>query len=274
MAKAIGHFGKEKGINLKISVIIVTLNSGKRLKDTVESTISQTYNNVEILIKDGGSKDGSLDFLREKQNVRVVTKKDNSIYDAMNQAVELATGDYYIFMNAGDVFADKKVLALVAKHIINNGSDIVYGDMLRKGSDTLIPYPEKLTDFGCYRNVPCHQVCFYKRVLFEKRGYNLKYSIRADYEHFLWCVYGFKGKTSHIDIPICVYEGGGYSETKENQKKSAEEHKEITEKYLGKKCVLYKTAMIVTLQPVRKKIAESKGLSGAYQAMKKVVYKR
>ena len=115
---------------MKFSVIVVTLNAGERLLETVNSALSQTYKDFELLVKDGESSDGSLDFLGgiNDSRIRVVSRKDASIYDAMNQAVTDALGEYYIFMNTGDLFASDKVLAAVAKHLVSNKADIVYGD--------------------------------------------------------------------------------------------------------------------------------------------------
>ena len=257
---------------MKFSVIIVTLNAGNALKKTVQSVKAQTEKDVEILIKDGFSTDGSVDEFENDESVTLYRIKDSSIYDAMNQAVEKATGDYYIFMNAGDSFADSKVLTRVKKKIVQSGADIIYGDMIRLGQNTVIPYPSKLTDFGCFRNVPCHQTCFYKKTLFEKRAYETSYAVRADYEHFLWCIYGLKATCSHIELPICIYEGDGFSETKENKKRSDIEHKQITKKYLGNKVYLYRFVMIITLQPVRRMLADSKLFSGIYQGIKRMVY--
>ena len=169
---------------MRFSIIIVTLNAGSKLEETVKSALSQTYKDYEILIKDGASSDGSLDFLKELNapNIRVVSRKDTSIYDAMNQAVSECLGDYYIFMNTGDLFASNKVLAAVAKYQAGHSSDIIYGDMRRSDQDVIIPYPDRLTDFGLYRNVPCHQVCFYNKRLFSQRGYDTSFKVRSDYD--------------------------------------------------------------------------------------------
>ena len=257
-------------------MIIVTLNAGDNLKTTVYSVLSQTMKDYEILIKDGGSTDGCLDFINdlEDDRIRVVAKPDTSIYDGMNHAVKEARGDYFIFMNAGDVFADNKVLVSVTKFLTVGRYNIVYGDMRRKGQDTIIPYPDKLTDFGLFRNVPCHQVCFYDRKLFAKRGYSLKLKVRSDYEHFLWCIYKEKAVTGHINRPICIYEGGGFSETDENIAISKMEHRIITDRYQGRKAGLYRLIMIITLQPVREKIAANQKLSGIYQGLKKLIYSK
>lgn len=261
---------------MKFSIIITTLNPGEGLINTVESVLAQTFRDYEILIKDGGSKDGSVESVEnmEHPNVRIIRKEDKSIYDGMNQAVKEAKGEYYIFLNAGDVFADGKVLSKVAKHIVETRADIVYGNMRRKGQQTIIPYPPRLNDFDYYRNVPCHQVCFYRNQLFTKRAYDLKYKVRCDYEHFLWCVYKERATTSHINYPIAIYEGGGYSETKDNLRISAREHEIITEKYIGKKARIYKLVMIITLQPLRQWMSSNPVFSSIYQGIKGMIYGR
>ena len=87
---------------IQFSIITVCLNAGQGLLDTVARTLSQTYENFEIIVKDGGSEDGSLEKLPMDARIRVVTRQDTGIYDAMNQGIAEARGDYLIFMNCGD----------------------------------------------------------------------------------------------------------------------------------------------------------------------------
>ena len=89
---------------IKFSIVTVCLNAGQDLIDTVNSTLGQSYDCFEILVKDGFSTDGSTEQLPEDERIRLIQKKDTGIYDAMNQAVEEALGDYLIFMNCGDRF--------------------------------------------------------------------------------------------------------------------------------------------------------------------------
>ena len=89
---------------LRFSIITVCLNAGQSLLDTVERTLGQTYEHFEIIVKDGGSTDGSIEKLPSDPRIRVVTRQDTGIYDAMNQGIEEAKGDYLIFMNCGDWF--------------------------------------------------------------------------------------------------------------------------------------------------------------------------
>ena len=259
------------------------LNAGERLKDTINSILGQSYNNYEIIVKDGGSNDGSVEYLRnniDDGRLKIYDKKDKSIYDAMNQAIELAKGEYLLFLNAGDSFYDKEVLKNITQGISDKEKesgklpDIAYGNMYHKALETIIyPSPE-INDFACYRNVPCHQTCFYHKTMFEDRGYDIEYNVRADYEHFLWCFYEKKAQMIYLPVMTAVYEGGGYSETKENRKLSAIQHKEITQKYMGKaKANKYRMLLLLTLAPLRSMLADSKYFSVFYNGIKSFIYK-
>ncbi|MGN0347104.1 MAG: glycosyltransferase family 2 protein [Lachnospiraceae bacterium] len=292
---------------IKFSILTVCLNAGDKLAKTIESVLAQTYDNFEIIVKDGGSTDGSLTALDKYRNsdgmlklsekyrkddgmrrapdtacpddmaaprIRLVEEKDTSIYDAMNQAIRVATGDYYIFLNCGDYLMDETVLARCAKHIVATKADILYGDQYLQTVGCVVPSPKKLTDFTCYRNIPCHQVCFYHKRLFASRGYDLQYPVRADYEHFLWCKYKANAKICAMDFPVCSYEGEGFSETGKRVRMARQEHKKITKQYLGVKCIGYQFVMWITLQPLRKRMAESKTFSAFYQRVKRLLYRR
>ena len=265
---------------MRFSVIIVCLNAGERLWETVESVLAQRYEDYEIVLKDGGSTDGSVEKIsRTVQDARlyIYQKEDSSIYDAMNQAVELAGGDYFIFMNAGDSFYDTDVLSKIADVISSKDKkpDIVYGNLYHKGLSTIIYSTPVINDFACYRNVPCHQTCFYSRGLFVERAYYPMYNVRADYEHFLWCFYEKKADICYAPVIVAAYEGGGYSETKENKRRSAKQHREITIKYMGKKKVWqYRLVMLLSLAPLRSAIANNKYLSVGYNKIKRLFYKK
>lgn len=261
----------------KYSVIVVCLNAGQRLCDTVKSILGQTYRNFEVVIKDGGSTDGSVEALAsayQDSRLHVHRQKDNGIYDAMNQAVKLAAGTYFLFLNAGDSFYDEHVLERITDEIEHKKADIIYGNLYHKALDTIIYAAPEINDFTCYRNVPCHQTCFYHRTLFDKRGYLPKYTVRADYEHFLWCYYKKKAAICYVPEVIASYEGGGYSETKENRKRSARQHREIVVHYMGKKKAdFYRLVMLLTLAPLRSAIAGNAYLSGVYNGIKTAIYK-
>ncbi|MCR4792658.1 MAG: glycosyltransferase [Lachnospiraceae bacterium] len=271
---------------MKFSVIVVSLNAGDKLYDTVQSALSQEGVEFEIVIKDGLSSDGSVDRVRAlgDERIRIFEMNDTGIYDGMNQAITHAEGDFLIFMNCGDHFYDEKVLArfadAAAKEIAEGGEPdekspvILYGcrySSLTKNIEYISP---KITPLVCYRNIPCHQAICYSRYCFTKRLYKPEYRIRADYEHFLWSVLKAGARTVYVEEPVCRYEGGGYSESPKNIKRSAQEHKEITGMYLTKWELFYcRLYMIVTLQPLRKSLS-SGPLSGAYNKLVKKIYKR
>lgn len=259
---------------MKFSIIVVSLNAGEKLHKTVESILTQTYQEFEILVKDGLSEDGSVEKLPADDRIRLIRRKDRSIYDAMNQAIGEAVGDYEIFLNCGDYFYDERVLARIAKEIAGNPADIYYGKLYRRIQQVVDEPAHEITDFVCYRNIPCHQACVYGKKMFLQGGYDLCFPVRADYEHFLRCKYECGAVFHYMPFVIASYEGSGFSETKENLKRAAEEHKRITKKYLGKKCLLYRGIMLVTLQPLRRWIAEDPRLSGGYQKLKGMLYRK
>lgn len=270
---------------IKYSILVVCLNAGQRLLDTIDSIRSQTYQNYEIIIKDGESTDGSIEAVRERykdfgEHLQIYSQKDSGIYDAMNQACSYAKGEYYLFLNTGDSFYDEHVLDKITSGIdkkqqeIGTYPDIVYGNMYHKALDSVIYAAPQINDFTCYRNVPCHQTCFYHKSMFAERGYEPRYNVRADYEHFLWCFYEKKAKICYLPVMTAAYEGGGYSETKEHRKQSAKQHKEITKHYMGKgKVFKYRMIMLLTLAPVRSALAENKYFSGIYNGLKTMIYR-
>ena len=123
------------------------------------------------------------------------------------------------------------------------------------------------------------KIFFYDFVLFEKRPdgtgpYIPEYRIRADYEHFLYSIYEKKAQTVYMDITVCDYEGGGYSESKENKKRTKEEHKLITEKYMKGRTRKYRTIMFLSGPGIRTLLAESKTFSVTYNSIKSMIYKK
>lgn len=267
------------------SILVVCLNAGQRLIDTIESVINQSYQNYEIVIKDGASTDGSVEQVRSRyaeymDRIRIYSEKDSGIYDAMNQAVTYAKGEYYLFLNTGDSFYDEQVLEKITRGIIKKQKEmgmypgIVYGNMYHKALDNVIYAAPQINDFTCYRNVPCHQTCCYHKSMFTERGYEPKYNVRADYEHFLWCFYEKKAKICYLPVMTAAYEGGGYSETKEHRKQSARQHREITQHYMGKaKALKYRCILLLTLAPLRSVLAENKYFSGIYNGLKTMIYR-
>ena len=271
---------------MKFTIITVALNPGDKLQKTLDSVFRQTCTDYEIILKDGGSTDGSMDVWKnvsaerpaEAAKLCFFDEKDKGIYDAMNQAVAHAAGDYILFLNCGDILADEKVLERVAAAIdrLQDSSPLVlYGDTFSEKTEVVITSAPKITGFTCYRNIPCHQSCFYSAVLCREKPYDLQYKIRADYDHFLWCFYRAKARFCHLDFPVSSYEGGGYSENKANMQKDKQEHRQITKTYMsGAELFRSKVVMALTLAPLRRKMADSRIFSGVYHWVKKMIYRK
>lgn len=259
---------------MKISVIIVSLNAGEELKKTVDSVLSQDFDDYEILIKDGGSTDGSLEMIPDDSKIRIVKSPDTGIYDAMNQALESAAGEWCIFLNCGDYLYDTGVLGDVAP-LLTGKNTVVYGDIYDRISDARISSNPEIDEFALYRNVPCHQACIYEREMLLAHPFDENLRVRADYEQFLWCFYIAKAKFIYTDRLISSYMGGGFSETRENVKTSAREHKEIISRYMPEKNIKkYRRRMILTLAPLRGAIARNPVTGKLYNRIKSGIYKK
>ena len=277
---------------MTFSIIVVCLNAGKKLQETVESIRGQTEQDYEIIIKDGDSTDEvTISYLSRLEQAAVKDprikvyrrEKDTGIYDGMNQAVRHCSGDYIFFLNCGDCFFDEKVLWNVREQMEKAGAGrrdegqqepyIFYGSICERLTGTLVQSNPKIDDFACYRNVPCHQACFYAAALCKERGFQVQYRVRADYEHFLWCRYRGGAKSVYMPVTVASYEGGGFSETRENRRRSRREHKKIVVDYLpAGKVFWYRTVMILTLAPLRTWIARNPCTAGIYQSVKKRLY--
>lgn len=262
---------------MKFSIIVVCLNPGEKLEQTLESILKQTYTDFEIVIKDGGSRDGSICRVPRDERIRLYTEQDKSIYDAMNQAVSHARGEVILFMNCGDLFYSEDVLENTAKcmETYSNVENMVfYGDTYGAKNHVLISAPPEINGFTCYRNIPCHQACFYGASLCKEKPFDLQYRIRADYDHFLWCYYVAGAGMVNMKQTVASYEGGGYSENKENRRRDKQEHKMITTSYMSRS-ELWKYRMIMwgTLAPLRSLLAESRAFAGIYHWAKKTLYK-
>lgn len=262
---------------MKFSIIVVCLNAGTKLNQTLDSIFMQTYPDYEIIVKDGGSSDGSIEQLRKDKRLCLYREKDSGIYDAMNQAVAHARGEFILFLNCGDVFYDETVLeqaAGCAAQYDANQRLVLYGDTCSGKTGSIITSAPQITGFTCYRNIPCHQSCIYAAALCRQKPYDLQYRIRADYDHFLWCYYTAQAQMVHIGCVVASYEGGGFSENKKNYRRDKEEHRQITEKYMTKFSLAgYRLVMLLTLTPLRKFLAENRLFSGMYHKVKQCCYR-
>jgi len=206
----------------KISIITVCYNSEETLKDTLESVASQTYENIEYIVIDGGSKDGTLDLI-EGFRARIdymISERDKGIYDAMNKGIRAATGDFVGILNSDDVFANSGSIARIASSIREGGGvDAVYGDLIYVDRSDLNKkvrfYSSRFfrtwkVRFGLM--LP-HPTFYARRELFDDLGfYKTDYRVAADFE--LLSRFLSKGiKVARIDETLVKMRNGGISST-------------------------------------------------------------
>lgn len=179
---------------MKITVITATWNSEATIAFALESVARQDHPDIEHLIIDGGSKDGTLSVVEgyRRPGLRVISEPDKGIYDALNKGLRLATGDLIGFMHSDDVYADDTVLSEVAKAFQDTDADLVYGDLAYVSKDDLQQvirlwhsgqYSLKKMKWGW---MPPHPTVYMKRICYEAwSGFDERYRIAADYEAML-----------------------------------------------------------------------------------------
>ena len=250
---------------IQFSIITVCLNAGQGLLDTVERTLGQTYGHFEIIVKDGGSRDGSLEKLPADPRIRVVTRKDTGIYDAMNQGIEEARGDYLIFMNCGDWFYSPDVLQSIAERIGEARLPLYYGKCFDRMTGQVRAYPKQLTRMTCYRTMICHQATVYRADVLKKRPYDLSYPILADRET-LWhlgCAENVEPK--YLDPVIADYQGGGEGASEKYIRRNRADQQRLLDTYYPKSEQLkYKLLMALTFQKLRVALSKSPKYSKYY----------
>lgn len=194
----------------RYSIITVCLNAKEELKKTLSSIEQQTYRNFEWIIIDGQSKDGTVDVVRNHPCVtHLVSEPDEGIYDAMNKGGRLATGDYLLFLNAGDWLSSNSVLQKVDDHLNNDfhlSNDLLIGDLMvinRHGESDQRRYKQRgIGKEYFYSQTLPHPATFIKRKIFERYGgYCEKFTIRGDHDFFArLAVNG----VSFSFLPICI----------------------------------------------------------------------
>ena len=196
---------KKKDLPL-ITVVTVVFNDINNIENTIRSTINQTYKNIEYIIVDGNSTDGTIALINKykKDLTHFVSEKDKGIYDAMNKGAMLATGEWIIFINAGDVFSDLNILSDIFKDRIEQLNDIsvIYSDVLSKNNDIVKRLPSRSLDLIWMGPPSSHQCQFVKTTIVKSKPFNLKFKINADYD-FIYYVYNKGYKFKHFD-EFCI----------------------------------------------------------------------
>lgn len=205
---------------MKISVITITYNSEKTIRDTIESVLNQSYQQIEYIIIDGLSKDGTMEIVRSygERIHKVISEKDKGLYDALNKGVALASGDVIAFLHSDDVYWDNSVLQDVMKTFEISGADSVYGDLCYVREDNLEVIVRKWNS-GQYKDgmflngwMPPHPAFFAKKKCYEEFGnFSLELKSAADYELMLRFIHKFKVSIAYLPRFLVRMRVGGKS---------------------------------------------------------------
>ena len=193
--------------NPKISVVTVCYNAVDTIEKTILSVINQTYQNIEYIIIDGASTDGTVDIINKYRDKigYFVSEPDKGIYNAMNKGIKVATGEWINFMNAGDAFFSNSVVTEVVKNI-EKGSIIIYGDTMvhySEGKKLYKPIPLDNIEKKMFFN---HQSSFANTACMKNYLFDESYKLCADYK-FHYDIYKKGMKFQYVQVVIANYDG-------------------------------------------------------------------
>ena len=228
---------------MKLSIITINYNNAEGLRKTLASVVVQTYSDIEHIIIDGGSSDGSVDAIKEyvaanpkkdpflKHTIKWVSEKDSGIYNAMNKGIRKASGSYVEILNSGDVLAapdvtERMISVLNSLNLnslnITENVPILYGNMLKSydgkkiiNRDTCgngMYTPESFLYF--YKGTLNHDCAYIRRDLFEKYGlYNEEMKICSDWEWYVRAIVLGGEKPVYTNIDVTIFDMNGVSES-------------------------------------------------------------
>lgn len=219
----------------KISIITVVYNNVRDISYTLSSIAGQTYPNMEYIIVDGASTDGTLDVVKDYAEYvdTLISEKDDGIYDAMNKGLACATGDYVLFLNSGDELYNETTVQTIVER--GKGADIIYGETKLVDENRQIigdrrhkaPQQFDWKSFRYGMNI-CHQAIYVKRAI--TQPYNTQYQLSADVD---WVINAAKKARSAVNIGeyVAKYLVGGMSQKRHRQ--SLKERYWIFRKHYG-----------------------------------------
>lgn len=205
---------------MKISLITVSFNSESTIRDTVESIRSQDFKDIEYIVVDGNSSDGTVDVLKSYEGfiTKWISEPDKGIYDAMNKAIKMATGEIVGILNSDDFYFNKSILSQVADAFLDPSVDIIFGDLVFVDPQNLNKIVRKYSsakwnpDRFAWGFMPAHPTVFVRRRYYEQYGlFKTDYKIAADYELLIRFLYVHKLKYRYLPLTMVKMRKGGVS---------------------------------------------------------------
>lgn len=224
----------------KISVITICKDAEKDIENTIKSVINQTkFENIEYIIIDGASTDKTIEIIENyKEKIAYfVSEPDKGIYNAMNKGIKAATGDFLIFLNAGDFYINELVFEQFLPYLKKTTADLVIGNLFafNKYNADFVKLDESFIDkfLFNYQSIP-HPASFFRRNIFEKVGlYNENHKIVSDFEWYLKYFNEFNGNYLYVDKYIAFFDLNGICSNKKFKEKHKKERSEVLSHYFS-----------------------------------------
>lgn len=218
---------------MKLSIITICLNNRDNLEKTIQSVRAQTWRNFEFIIVDGQSSDGTELLLPSSGADIVICEKDSGIYNAQNKGIQLSSGEYLIFLNAGDAFSRPETLETIFANPFDE--DLVYCDILLESGGAIVgvkQHPNSLDKQYWRRDFLCHQAVFHKRTVFGRYGlYNESFKYVSDHELYFKILSQPEARIRHIPVQGIIYNTDGISGKPETKLKVYAEYRTLLKKY-------------------------------------------
>ena len=200
-----------------VTIITVVFNGEEYIESTIKSVINQTHENIEYLVIDGGSNDGTLEILK-KYSAHIdywLSEPDNGIYDAMNKGIALSSGDIIGLLNAGDTYLPNALSLLVEQFVPSDNLSIYYGDIYLGYTDANITIKSSASiDRLKYSMTICHQAMFITKHTYLNQGlYNLNYKYASDYA-YVFSLLLIGAEFHYLGGVVAYYQTGGVSDNK------------------------------------------------------------
>lgn len=216
---------------MKLSIITICYNNRQGLEKTLRSVCSQLTPDVEYIVIDGGSTDGSVELIKqyEKHITHWVSEPDKGIYNAMNKGIAIAQGEYINFMNSGDCFVDSDVLARVLPRL--QGKDFYVGDEMH--NKQLVKAPDQVLFTRIAHHPLSHQSTFIRTELLKKRPYNENYKIASDWEQMFYELIVRDASYEHLPFTVANFDMTGISSSKSTDQIQQEETNKVRRELLS-----------------------------------------
>ena len=205
---------------MKISIITVVWNNKETIQDAIESVLQQTYKDIEYIIVDGGSTDGTVEVIESygKKIDQFISEPDKGLYDAMNKGIKLATGDIIGILNSDDFYINKDVISVISKSFEQHKVNSLFADLVYVNPNNLDKVVRRYSSANFHPNkfalgwMPAHPTFFVTKACYKKFGlYKTDYRIAADYELLTRFLFHHKISYYYLNKTIIKMRMGGIS---------------------------------------------------------------